>query len=140
LRIALISTTLYNFQGADRVMWQLADQLAKKGDRVTLFSFKGNLAPPPNVDLVTMGMPAGFLAERIFRLTFPLNIVAWLKYARALKDFDTVYTGPYPASWLAYVARLLYGREYVYYFFHFNLPGFIPGLPARSYRDRKSVV
>ncbi|MCX5997093.1 MAG: glycosyltransferase family 4 protein [Chloroflexi bacterium] len=133
MRIALISTTLYNFQGADRVMWQLADQLAKKGDLVTLFSFKGNMLPPTDVDSVTMGMPAGFLAERIFRLTFPLNIFAWLKYARILKEFDMVYTGPYPASWLAYIAKLLYNREYTYYFFHFNLPGFIPGFFARSY-------
>jgi len=133
LKIAVISTTLYRHQGADRVMWQLADDLSKKGNAVTLFVFQGNWGPPPDVKLVTIGMPAGFIGQRLFHLTFFLNVITGIKYGRLLREFDVIYTGPYPASWLGYVAKKWYGETYVYYFFHFNLPGFIPGLLARVY-------
>jgi len=133
LKIAVISTTLYRHQGADRVMWQLADDLSRRGNDVTLFVFKGQMDPPANVHLVTMGMPSGFLSQRLFHLFFPLFICLNLKYTKMLKDFDQIFTGPYPSSWLAYMAKKLYGRKYTYYFYHFNLPGFIPGFLARSY-------
>jgi 1,2-diacylglycerol 3-alpha-glucosyltransferase len=130
---AILSTTFHQHQGADRVMWQLADMLSKQGDRVTLFTFNGTMEPPPNVPLVTMGMPTGFIGEKVFHLFFSLNAGKGIKYARLLRNFDTIYTGPYPASWLAYLAKRFYHKEYSYYFFHFNLPGFIAGLLARSY-------
>jgi glycosyltransferase involved in cell wall biosynthesis len=133
LKIAVISTTLYRHQGADRVMWHLADDLSRQGHEVTLFIFKGQMAPPANVQMVTMGMPAGFLRERLFHLFFPLSICLNIKYARILKGFDQIFTGPYPSSWLAYMAKKCYGKKYTYYFYHFNLPGFIPGLLARNY-------
>ena len=133
MKTAILSTTFHRHQGADRVMWQLADRLSKQGDRVTIFTFRGTMEPPPNVTLVTMGMPAGFIGEKLFHLFFSLNAGKGIKYAKALRNFDTIYTGAYPASWLAYLAKRFYNKEYTYYFFHFNLPGFIPGLLARSY-------
>jgi len=133
VKIAVISTTLYRHQGADRVMWQLADDLSHQCHEVTLFIFKGQLSPPANAQIVIMGMPAGFMGERLFRMFFPLHICLNIKYAKVLKDFDQIYTGPYPSSWLAYLAKKLYGRKYTYYFYHFNLPGFIPGILARNY-------
>lgn len=133
MKTAILSTTFHQHQGADRVMWQLADRLSKQGDRVTIFTFRGTMEPPLNVPLVTMGMPAGFIGEKFFHLFFSLNAGKGIKYAKALRNFDTIYTGAYPASWLAYLAKRFYNKEYTYYFFHFNLPGFIPGLLARSY-------
>ncbi len=133
MKIAVISTTLYRHQGADRVMWQLADDLSRRGHEVTLFIFKGQMDPPANVRLITMGMPASFLGERLFHVFFPLHIHLNIKYTKMLKGFDQIYTGPYPSSWLAYMAKRLCGKKYTYYFYHFNLPGFIPGLLARSY-------
>jgi 1,2-diacylglycerol 3-alpha-glucosyltransferase len=114
-------------------MWQLADNLARKGDSVTIFTFNATMEPPLDVQLVNMGMPAGFLGERVFHLFFSLNAGKGIKYARLLRYFDIVYTGPYPASWLAYLAKRLYNKEYTYYFYHFNQPGFISGILARTY-------
>jgi len=111
----------------------MADNLSRQGNDVTLFSFKGQMDPPANVRLVTMGMPMGFLRERVFHMIFPLHVCLNIKYARMLKDYDQIYTGPYPSSWLAYCTKKLFGRKFNYYFYHFNLPGFVPGIAARIY-------
>jgi len=134
MKIAILSTTLYKYQGADRVLWQKADHLARQGNEVSIFTFKGNMEPPPNVRLKTIGMPTGFFGERLFHLTLPLNVFKNMKYARMLKEFDIIYTDMYPASWLAYLAKQLYDKKYIYYCHHIGLPGSILSFIARIYR------
>jgi 1,2-diacylglycerol 3-alpha-glucosyltransferase len=133
LKTAIISTTFHAHQGADRVMWQLAERLSGQGEEVTVFTFSRDMEPPPGVNIVDMGMPRSFMGERFFHLLFPLHICKANKYTAMLREFDRIYTGPYPSSWLAYLAKRRYGKPYTYYFYHFNLPGFIPGLAARIY-------
>jgi len=113
MKIAVISTTLNKHQGADRVHLQFADRLARQGNKVTIFTFRGNMDPPPKVRLIVMGMPPGFFGERLFHLTFILNLGKSIKYSRMLKEFDVIYTDMYPASWLAYLAKKFYGKKYI---------------------------
>ncbi len=137
MKIAILVPTLYQFQGLDRVAWRQADALAQQGHKVAVFAFKGNMEPPENVTLEFLGMPQSFLAERIFRLTFPLNFVKAIKSIPKLKDFDVICSHQYPMNWLAYLARRFYGIRYIYYNHHLNPPEAFSGLIEHAYTKMK---
>jgi len=134
VKIAIVTATFYQSQGADRVAWKQANALARQGNKVTIFTFTGNMQPPKDVSIELLGAPQGFYAERIFRITLPLNFIKLLKCVPKLKGFDIVYAHAYPASWLAYLAKRFYGIKYIHYFHHLNPAGFVPGLIPLIYQ------
>lgn len=107
--------TFNTFSGIDRVAEQQIKEFAQTGDEITIFVFEANMAPPQNVQLQVLGMPRGSLAQRIYRLLFPLDFVKTMKWVPKLKRFDVVYSHQYPMNWLAYLAKKLYKVRYVYY-------------------------
>lgn len=137
MKVAILTPTLYRTQGLDRVAKQQASALAQQGHKVTIFAFRGNMEPPEDVALGYLGMPKGFLAERIFRLTFLLNVAKAIKWVPRLKQFDVVCSHQYPMNWLAYLARRFYGSRYIYYNHHHNPPEAFSGLVERAYTKMK---
>jgi len=139
VKIAILTPTFYTFYGLDTVAWRQADALAQQGHKVTIFAFRGNMEPPKIVTLELLGMPQSFLAQRIFYLTFPLNLVKAIKCVPRLKDFDIVYSHNYPMNWLAYLAKRFYGIKYIYYH-HLNPSEGYSSFIERAYSKIRLVL
>ncbi|MDD5312472.1 MAG: glycosyltransferase family 4 protein [Dehalococcoidia bacterium] len=133
MKSAIIAMTLYQTQGADRLTWQQAEALSRKGDEVSIFTFSTRFNQLQNIKLIKMGMPAGFYSEKIFRICLPVNFIKAYQWVPRLKGFDIVYAHGYPASWFAYLSKIFFGVKYIHYFYHINTPGFFPGLFPRIY-------
>lgn len=133
MKIAILCPTLFAFNGIDRVAAQQAMDLLQSGNDITIFAFSANMVPPPSVKLELIGMPQGFLRQRLYRLFFPLNLLKSAKWAPKLKGFEVIYSHEYPMNWLAYLAKRLYGVRYIYYNHHLNPPEAFPTFIERTY-------
>jgi glycosyltransferase involved in cell wall biosynthesis len=133
MKIAILCNSLCSYSGVDRVVAWQARELNKTGNQVSIFSFEADMKPPEGVGVQVLGIPRGFLRARIYRLLFPLNILAVKRIVRRLKDFDVVYSHHYPLNWVAYLAKTFHGTKYVYYYHHLNPPGAYPTTIQRTY-------
>ena len=115
VKIAILSTVFWSYDGISRVVENQARELAAKGYGVAIFTLAANMSPPEGVSLCVMGMPESSLAQRIYRLLFPLDLIKAIKYTPRLKGFGIIYSHQYPLSWLAYLAKKRYGARYIYY-------------------------
>jgi len=140
MKIAILCPTFYSFQGVSRVAERQAKEFANGGDEVVIFTLKANMEPPQNVKLQVLGMPDSFLAQRLYRLLFPLDLIKAIRWVPKLKGFDVTYSYEYPLHWLAYLAKKLYGVKYIHYNSHFNPPDAFPSLVERTYVDLRFVL
>ena len=115
MKIALLTPTFFQYSGIDRVVKQQAAEFAQGGDTVTIFTFEADLESPQNVELQLLGTPRNSFWQRVYRLSFPLDIVKTVKWLPKLKNFDIVYSHQYPMNWLAYLAKRFYRIRYIYY-------------------------
>ena len=115
MKVAILCPTFFTFSGIDRVAEQQAKELTQNGNEVTIFTLKANMKPPENVKLQILGMPSNSLAQRVYRLLFPLDFVKAIRWVPKLKGFDAIYSHQYPLTWLAYLAKKFYGAKYIYY-------------------------
>lgn len=122
MKVAILTPNFDFSFGITRVVYMQASALARHVDKVTIFTFTGNLSPPEGVSLEIMGMPKGFLLEKLFNWTLPLNVVKAYRCIHKLKEFDIIVSHFYPMNWLAYLAKRLYGKTYIYYNHGFLLP------------------
>jgi len=80
-------------------------------------------------------MPHGFTAERLWRLSFPINVIKIAQWLPMLKEYDIIYSHQYPLNWLAYLGKRRYHTKYIYYHHHLNPPeayeGFLQHIYAR---------
>lgn len=105
MKVAILCTTFFTFSGIDRVAEQQAKELTQNGNEVAIFTLKANMKPPENVKLQILGMPSNSLAQRVYRLLFPLDFVKAIRWVPKLKGFDAIYSHQYPLTWLAYLAK-----------------------------------
>ena len=133
MKIAILCPTFFAFYGVDRVAADQARDLAREGQQVTIFAFQGGMETPQNVKLEILGMPKGFLAQKIYYLLFPLDFIKAIKWVPKLKNYDVIYSHHHPMNWLAYLAKSFYGVKYIYYHHHFNPPQAFSTFIERTY-------
>jgi len=115
MKIAVLVPTFCSFSGIDRVAELQAKEFSSSGNQVTILTFDANMPSPPDVNLRVLGIPKGSLAQRIYRLFFPLDLVKAIRWVPKLKDFEVIYSHQYPMNWLAYLAKRFYKVRYIYY-------------------------
>ena len=113
-KVAILTPTFYN-SGISRIVTRQASAVARRGSKVVIFAFAGNVKPPESVTLQLMGMPRGFLVEKLFYWTFPLNLTKAIKCVPRLREFDVIIAHLYPMTCFAYWAKKLYGTKYIYH-------------------------
>ncbi len=133
MKISILCPFFWTFDGISRVAKSQARELATQGHTVKIFTLSANMEPPEGTDLNVLGMPRNFLAERLYRLLFPLDFVKAMKWLPKLKDSDVVYCHLYPMTWLGYLAKRFHGIRYVYYSHHLNPPNSFPTFVERTY-------
>ncbi len=114
MKIAILTPTFFEFSGIDRVAEQQAIENVKKGNKVTIFTLKAAIKPK-GYDIIEIGMPKSQFLQRIYRLLFFLNKDKIKKYARQLKDYDSVISHMYPMNLIASKAKKLYKTKYIFH-------------------------
>ncbi|MFH1597605.1 MAG: glycosyltransferase family 4 protein [Patescibacteria group bacterium] len=114
MKIAILSATFSHFSGIDRVVEQQANQLIQEGNQVTIFALEAEMKPQ-QANLVVLGMPRGLLAQRMFRLLFPLFLSRVNDMVKKLEGYATVFSHQYPLNHLAHKAKKKFGAKYIYY-------------------------
>ncbi len=122
MKVAVLIPKMYSGHGITKVIYEQANAFARNDHKVTIFTFDGNVSVPEGVSLEILGMPKGFLVEKLFSWTLPFNVVKSFRCANKLKDFDIIISHLYPMNWVAYLAKILYGMRYIYYHHGFLLP------------------
>ncbi len=114
MKIAILTPTFSKFSGIDRLVEREAKDYSKKGYKVTIFAFKGDIKTKyARVEYI--GVPKNPAFERIYRLFFFLDRIKIRKYTKKLGGFDMVLSHFYPLNWLAYFAKKRYGVKYIYH-------------------------
>mgnify|MGYP000669203561 CR=1 FL=1 len=114
MRIAILTPTFSEFSGIDRLVQSEAEELAKKGHDVTIFTLSATMKPS-HAKLEIMGMPKNPVLERMYRLFFFFDFIKVRRYVKKLEHYDKVVSHFYPMNILAKKAKQKYGVEYIYY-------------------------
>ena len=114
MKVAILTPTLYGFDGMTKLIKVEAEDYVAQGDLVTIFAFAGGDLKPEGVGLEIIGAPKSLFWRRIYRLLFPLDIFRMVKFVRRLKDYDLMISHDYPIHWLAHITRRFYHVQYVY--------------------------
>lgn len=114
MKIAILTPTFSYYSGIDRVVELQAQEYAKKHHQVTVFALEGTIKPK-NFNLEVLGMPKNSFLQRLYRLSFFLDIKKIKNTARKLKNYDMVISHFYPMNWIAYHAKKKYNIKYIYY-------------------------
>ncbi|MBI3034085.1 glycosyltransferase family 4 protein [Candidatus Woesearchaeota archaeon] len=114
MRIALLTPTFSRFSGIDRLVEQKANELSRKGNKVTIFTLSADMKPEKG-ELIVIGMPESSFLQRLYRLFFFLDFGKVKKYTEIMKGYDAVVSFFYPMNIIASNAKRKYGRKYTYY-------------------------
>jgi glycosyltransferase involved in cell wall biosynthesis len=132
MKIAILTPTFSQFSGIDRVVELQAEELAKKGNKVTIFTLKAGMKPK-NTGLIYIGMPKKQLFERLYRLLFFLDFIKIRKYGKMLKDYNLVISHFYPMNLFGCYAKKHFGVKYVYHNHGVAYPELFNGILERNY-------
>ncbi|MBI4438420.1 glycosyltransferase family 4 protein [Candidatus Woesearchaeota archaeon] len=114
MRTALLTPTFSRFSGIDRLVEQKAEELAAKGEKVTIYALEADMKPK-NAELKVLGMPKGAFTQRLYRLFFFLDTAKVNKCVKQMKEYDTIISFFYPLNIIASKAKQRYGKKYIYY-------------------------
>jgi len=114
MRIAILTPTLYGFDGMTKLIKVEAEDYIAQGNTVTVFGFAGGDFKSENVGLEVLSAPKSLFWRRIYRLLFPLDIFNMVKCIMKLKDYDLIISHDYPVHWLAHMTRKFCNVKYVY--------------------------
>src|SRR6185437_3259747 len=114
MKIAILTPTVFNFSGIDRVVEQQINEFIKRGYYVELFTLDSKM-DIRGVKTHIIGMPKKILWQRVYRLLFFIDIKKIWKISSQLKGFDVVYSHQYPMNWIASAAKLRFRNKYIYY-------------------------
>ena len=114
MRVAILTSTLSQYSGIDRVVIDQAKSFTLNGHQVTVFALSSDVEIP-DTKIIILGMPKSLFLQRIYRLLFFLDTKKIKKYSHILKEFDTIYSHQYPMNLIAQQAKKKYGIEYIYY-------------------------
>lgn len=136
MKVAILTPTFSKFSGPDRVVLNEAEELAAKGDEVTIITFRTDfdqLRLPKNVTVEAFGMPKKPLFERIYRLLFFLDFAKVGKIIERLKEFDEVISFLYPMTIPASIAKKRHKVRYTYYDVGIAYPKLFDSFLERAY-------
>ncbi len=131
MKIAILTPTFHHFSGIDRVAQFQADEFAKKGHEVTVFTLDASIKGK-GYKVISLGMPSAPLWQRFYRLFFFLDRSALNSY-KMLKGYDKVIAHFYPMTWLAYESKKHFGTPYTYWDHGVNTTGLLDSLPQKMY-------
>ena len=115
MKIAILINTFYRGRGMDSVAEQQANELAKNGHEVTIFTFDYDYKLD-GVTIIKLNWPERDLLNFMYRLVFPLDIRKNLTYSKKLKNYDVIISHFYPITFLAYFTKKMYPNiKYIYY-------------------------
>lgn len=113
-RIAILTPTLWNFSGIDRVVVQQVTELKAAGFQVTVFCLDQQM--PLSCPIVELGLPTQSLWQRVYRLIgIPFNFWLLFKTLPQLVKYDVVIATQYPMTFLASFSRKFSRQEYIYW-------------------------
>lgn len=120
MKIAILTPTFNQYSGLDRVAQDKAEQLSKKGHKVTVFTFEAKIKPK-GYKIVELGRPKSQFLERFYRL-FPFlyfnkNVI------NKLKEFNQTISFNEPFDFLAVQAKKEYKIPYISSFSGFYARG-----------------
>ena len=131
-KIAILAPNFTEFDGGSQTAKLQAEELAKKGNSVAVFTLGGEMKAE-GASIFVMGMPRSLFWQRIYRLFFPLDIVTVWKWLPKLKGYDQTIVHYYPMTWLAYLAKKLYKVKYTFWYHGIMDPQFLPRFYERVY-------
>jgi glycosyltransferase involved in cell wall biosynthesis len=132
VKIAFLVPNFSKIDGGARVAEVHATELADEGNDVAIFALAADIKPK-NAALHVIGMPQNMLWRRVYRLTFPLDIVKTIRWLPRLKNFDMVIAYFYPLTWLGYLAKKFYRVKYTFWYVGLSEPQLYTRLNERIY-------
>ena len=114
MKIAILTPTFLQYSGIDRVADSQAQEYAKKGHKVTVFTLEASIKPK-DFSLEVLGMPKNLFLQRLYRLFFFIDREKIKKTSEKLGNYDMVISHFYPMNLIASYARKKYDVKYIYY-------------------------
>ncbi|MBI5398591.1 glycosyltransferase family 4 protein [Candidatus Woesearchaeota archaeon] len=132
MKIALLTPTFSHFSGIDRVVELNAKELLRKGHRVSVFCFEGDINVP-KLKVIKLGISKNQTIGRIYRLLFFLDRRKIRTYGSILRNYDVVISHFYPMNLLAAYAKRKYGIRFVYHNHGVAPPWTFHSFPEKAY-------
>jgi len=121
LKIAVL-TPSYGFDGQGNVIdWQVRD-LKDNGYEVSIFTLESDRDAPAGVDLHVIGAPRNSILKLIYHLLLPLWFNKIIKFVPKLKEYDLIICHHNSVAWLAYFAKKLWNKPYIFHCHTINPP------------------
>lgn len=132
MKVAILVPSFSKYSGDARVAEMQAKEFLKKGDKVAIFALEGDLRLE-GAEIYKLGLAKGRFFERSYRLLFFLDLPKILKWLPKLKEYDLIISHLYPMNWLAYLAKKIFKKRYVFYNHGTNPPELFPKFYERIY-------
>ncbi|MEK7817904.1 MAG: glycosyltransferase family 4 protein [Actinomycetota bacterium] len=132
MKIALLTPTFSHFSGIDRVVETQAEELLGQGHDVTVYALEAAIEPQ-GYDVKVIGMPAGQLLQRIYRLLFFLDVQKVRKTTASLKGYDLIISHFYPMNVIAARAKKRFGIRYEAYNYGIGFEHLFTNFTERAY-------
>lgn len=139
LRIAVL-TPSYGFDGQGNVIdWQVRD-LKNSSYEVSIFTLESNRKVPTGVGLHVIGAPKSSILKPIYHLLLPLWFNKVIKTIPKLKEYDLIICHHNSVAWLAYFAKRLWGKPYIFHCHTINPPHVFRKFTHRIYNYINHIV
>lgn len=112
-KIAILVPIFSKYDGAGRVAEQQAKELSRNGYDVTVFTLESDINLP-SVKVEVIGAPKNFFLNRIYRTFLFMNLCV-IKQLLKIKSFDLIIAHHYPLTYLAHMAKKMYGVKYCFF-------------------------
>jgi len=124
--IAILISNFSKFEGAGSVAWQQAKELLAHGYNVTIFTFKSDFNPPPNLKIVLLQPKfiRGAFIEDFYRAFFSINPFTATPTILKLKYFDLIIIHQGNLAMLGYICKMLWGSKVIFWNHHIGEPSF----------------
>ena len=132
MKIALLVPNFAEFSGDARVVAHQAEALTEEGHEVSIYALGGDIKPKSS-DLFIIGMPKNLFWQRVYRLTFPLDIFKKYKWLPKFKEYDQIISHLYPMTFFGYWAKKKYGVKNIFWFHGLEDPSLFSHFHERMY-------
>lgn len=120
--VSIFSNDYVGNRGIGREIQAQLKQLTEQGIDVQLFVFRTDLRAPDGVNITTFWEPSSFYLRKLYRLLFPLNIIALLFILFRAKDTDVAIGHRYPMSAVGPILKGAFGIPYAIWNYDVPMP------------------
>lgn len=120
--IAILVPNFSEFSGDARVVEVQTRELANIGKKVTIFTLNDEMSKYEKwksnryIGIINLNMPNNSFWQRVYRLIFPIDIIKTIKALKMLKNYQLIISHNYPMNWLAFLAKILWDKKYIYWY------------------------